>query len=42
VLWLVALAILAVQALFATLWFRWFRYGPAEWLWRLGTYGKRP
>ncbi len=41
-LWLVALAILAAQALFAVLWFRSFRYGPFEWLWRWGTYGRRP
>lgn len=38
---LVALAILAVEALFATLWFSVYRYGPAEWLWRWGTYGRR-
>jgi len=42
VLWLIALAILTIEALFALLWFRAFRYGPVEWLWRLGTYGKRP
>ena len=41
-LWLVALAIIALEALFAALWFTVFRYGPAEWLWRWGTYGKRP
>ena len=41
-LWLVALAMLAVEALFATLWFKAFRFGPAEWLWRWGTYGRRP
>ena len=41
-LWLVALAILAVEALFAALWFTRFRYGPAEWLWRWGTYARRP
>ena len=41
-LWLVALAILAIEALFAALWFTAFRYGPAEWLWRWGTYGHRP
>ena len=41
-LWLVALAILAIEAGFAWLWFRRFRYGPMEWLWRLGTYGARP
>lgn len=41
-LWALALAILLVEALFAMLWFRAFRFGPAEWLWRLGTYGRRP
>ncbi|WP_347270151.1 DUF418 domain-containing protein [Rhizorhabdus histidinilytica] len=41
-LWLVAFAILAVQALFAAFWFRAFRYGLMEWLWRWGTYGQRP
>ncbi|QTH22271.1 DUF418 domain-containing protein [Rhizorhabdus wittichii] len=41
-LWLVAFVILAAQALFAVFWFRGFRYGPVEWLWRWGTYGRRP
>ncbi|KQX20262.1 MULTISPECIES: DUF418 domain-containing protein [unclassified Sphingomonas] len=41
-LWVVAVVILAAQALFAALWFRAFRFGPVEWLWRLGTYGLRP
>ncbi len=41
-LWLVALAILIVEAGFAALWFRAFDYGPVEWLWRWGTYGRRP
>lgn len=41
-LWLVALAILVIEAVFAALWFRAFRFGPAEWLWRWGTYGRRP
>ena len=41
-LWLMALAILAIQVTFATLWFRPFRFGPVEWLWRWGTYGTRP
>lgn len=27
----------AVQLIFATLWFRYFAYGPLEWLWRAGT-----
>jgi uncharacterized protein len=41
-LWLVAVAILIVEAAFAWLWFRAFAYGPLEWLWRWGTYGRRP
>ena len=41
-LWLVAVLILAVEALFALLWFRVFSFGPLEWLWRWATYGKRP
>ncbi len=41
-LWLVALAILVIEAVFAALWFRVFRYGPMEWLWRWGTYWRRP
>ncbi len=41
-LWLVALAMLAIEAGFAWAWFTRFRYGPVEWLWRLGIYGSRP
>ena len=41
-LWSVASCILLAQALFAIAWFKRFRYGPIEWLWRLGTYGKMP
>jgi len=41
-MWLVAIAILAAEALFAAMWFSRFRYGPIEWLWRLGTYAARP
>ncbi|KRB86127.1 hypothetical protein ASE00_05150 [Sphingomonas sp. Root710] len=41
-LWLVAIAVLVAQAGFAALWFKAFRFGPAEWLWRWGTYGRRP
>ena len=41
-LWLVALAIMIIEAIFAVLWFKAFRYGPAEWLWRWATYGTRP
>lgn len=37
VLW--GLALFAGQVLFAHLWFRRYRYGPLEWVWRAGTYG---
>ena len=40
--WGVAALILVAEAIFATLWFARFRYGPMEWLWRWGTYGRRP
>jgi uncharacterized protein len=41
-LWLVALAMLVIEAAFAALWFKAFRFGPLEWLWRWGAYGRRP
>ena len=31
-------AIIVVQCAFSTLWLRYFRYGPLEWVWRCGTY----
>ncbi|MCR3721289.1 MULTISPECIES: DUF418 domain-containing protein [Prauserella salsuginis group] len=34
-------AILALQAVWSTLWLRSFRYGPAEWLWRCLTWWQR-
>ncbi len=34
---LLAVAIFAAQSLLSTLWIRWFRIGPLEWLWRLVT-----
>jgi uncharacterized protein len=34
-------AIWVGQLVFSTLWIRWFRYGPFEWLWRSLSYGKR-
>ena len=37
-----ALALFAVQVPIAVLYARRFRFGPAEWLWRAGTYGRRP
>jgi len=33
-LWLVVLAVWIVQVLATSIWLRWFRIGPAEWVWR--------
>jgi uncharacterized protein len=33
-----ALLFFALQAFFCRLWLRYFRFGPAEWLWRSLTY----
>lgn len=35
-------ALFALQVPAALLYARRFRFGPAEWLWRVGTYGRRP
>jgi uncharacterized protein len=35
------LAIFAVQIVIAHAWLRWFRFGPAEWLWRSIVYWRR-
>jgi uncharacterized protein len=37
-LWLLAVAILAAQTVFASAWLRRYRFGPAEWAWRSLTY----
>jgi uncharacterized protein len=37
-----AVALFAVQVPLAVVYARRFRFGPAEWLWRAGTYGRRP
>ncbi|TVQ64848.1 MAG: DUF418 domain-containing protein [Phycisphaerales bacterium] len=37
-----AVALFAIQVPLAVLYARRFRFGPAEWLWRAGTYGRRP
>jgi uncharacterized protein len=37
---LVVVAIWAVVLAFCALWSTWFRFGPAEWLWRSLTYGR--
>jgi uncharacterized protein len=37
----VVIAIWAVQLWYSPIWLKHFRFGPAEWLWRSLTYGKR-
>ncbi len=36
----VVLAIWAIQLWLSPIWLRYFKFGPAEWLWRTLTYGK--
>ncbi|WP_154222692.1 DUF418 domain-containing protein [Marinicella rhabdoformis] len=36
-----AVAIIVTQTVLSTLWLKRFRFGPAEWIWRCLTYGKR-
>ena len=36
---MLAIGIFATQCVFASLWLRWFRFGPIEWVWRRATYG---
>ena len=37
----IVVAIWIGQLLFSTLWLRWFRYGPFEWVWRSLSYGRK-
>ncbi len=37
----IALAVYAIQILYSNIWFKYFNYGPFEWIWRQLTYGKR-
>ena len=37
---LTALAVFLLQIVLSTLWLRWFRFGPLEWVWRMLTYGQ--
>ena len=37
----IGLAVYAFQVLYSDLWFKYFNYGPFEWVWRMLTYGKR-
>lgn len=39
---LLVVVIFAAQVLLSRWWLSRYRFGPAEWLWRWGTYGKRP
>lgn len=36
------LIIYVLQFIFSTVWLRFFRYGPLEWIWRIATYWKIP
>jgi len=37
----IAFGIYIIQILYSNLWFKYFNYGPFEWIWRQLTYGKR-
>ena len=41
IIWLCGLAWLIIEIAVSLLWLSHFRYGPAEWIWRQLTYGKR-
>ena len=38
---LVVLGVYAIQIIYSTIWFKYFNFGPLEWIWRQLTYGKR-
>lgn len=38
---IIAILIFILQIIVSNLWFKVFMYGPAEWIWRMLTYGKR-
>ena len=37
---LMAIAVFCLQILFCTLWLKWMKFGPLEWIWRMMTYGR--
>ncbi|WP_041581716.1 DUF418 domain-containing protein [Salisediminibacterium selenitireducens] len=39
--WLMAFVLFSIQIFFSRWWMSRFRFGPAEWLWRTLTYGKK-
>ena len=36
----IGLGVYSFQVLYSNLWFKYFNYGPLEWIWRMLTYGK--
>ena len=38
---LISICVYIFQVIFSNIWFRYFLYGPVEWIWRQVTYGKR-
>jgi len=36
----IGIGVYLLQVAYSQLWFRYFNYGPMEWLWRMTTYGK--
>lgn len=40
-IFIIAMAIYCLQLIYSSIWFRFFQYGPMEWIWRQLTYGKR-
>ena len=37
----IGLCVYALQIIYSNIWFKYFNYGPMEWIWRMLTYGKR-
>jgi len=37
----IVIAVYLLQIIYSNFWFRYFQYGPLEWIWRQFTYGKR-
>lgn len=37
----VGLLVYLLQVIYSNIWFRYFQYGPLEWVWRQLTYGNR-
>ena len=37
----IGLCVYVLQIIYSNIWFKYFNYGPLEWIWRMLTYGKR-